>query len=81
MLGLFAATITPFMGHQSGVSAAKYQPAKGAAMEAVWETGKGQGFSIVQIPNVKMRRTLNSLRFQNSEASSTQIHLMAKLLV
>ena len=30
MLGLFAATITPFMGHQSGVSAAKYQPAKGA---------------------------------------------------
>ena len=28
MLGLFAATITPFMGHQSGVSAAKYQPAK-----------------------------------------------------
>ena len=29
MLGLFAATITPFMGHQSGVSAAKYQPAKG----------------------------------------------------
>ncbi len=40
MLGLFAATITPFMGHQSGVSAAKYQPAKGAAMEAVWETGK-----------------------------------------
>ena len=53
MLGLFAATITPFMGHQSGVSAAKYQPAKGAAMEAVWETGKGQGFSIVQIPDVK----------------------------
>ena len=50
-------------------------------MEAVWETGKGQGFSIVQIPDVKMRRTLNSLRFQNSEASSTQIHLMAKLLV
>ena len=81
MLGLFAATITPFMGHQSGVSAAKYQPAKGAAMEAVWETGKGQGFSIVQIPDVKMRRTLNSLRFQNSEASSIQTHLMAKLLV
>ena len=40
MLGLFAATITPFMGHQSGVSATKYQPAKGVAMEAVWETGK-----------------------------------------
>ena len=80
MLGLFAATITPFMGHQSGVSALNINPQKGA-MEAVWETGKGQGFSIVQIPDVKMRRTLNSLRFQNSEASSTQIHLMAKLLV
>lgn len=65
MLGLFAATITPFIGHQSGVSAAKYQPAKGAAMEAVWETGKGQGFSIVQIPDVKTKRTLNSLRFQS----------------
>ena len=53
------------MGHQSGVSAAKYQPAKGAAMEAVWETGKGQGFSIVQIPDVKTKRTLNFLRFQS----------------
>ena len=59
MLGLFAATITPFMGHQSGVSAAKYQPAKGAAMEAVWETEKDKA-SIVQIPDVKTKRTLNS---------------------
>ncbi|KZD26528.1 Cytochrome d ubiquinol oxidase subunit I [Bacillus cereus] len=61
MLGLFAATITPFMGHQSGVSAAKYQPAKGAAMEAVWETGKGQGFSIVQIPDVKNEKNFEFL--------------------
>ena len=80
MLGLFAATITPFMGHQSGVSATKYQPAKERDGSSLGNW-KGQGFSIVQIPDVKMRRTLNSLRFQNSEASSTQIHLMAKLLV
>lgn len=53
ILGLFAATATPFIGHQSGVYAAKMQPAKGAAMEAVWETGKGQGFSIIQIPDVE----------------------------
>jgi len=61
LLGLFAATVTPFMGHQSGVSAAKYQPAKGAAMEAVWETGKGQGFSIVQIPDVKNEKNFEFL--------------------
>ena len=43
MLGLFAATITPFMGHQSGVSAANINPQK--AMEAVWETEKDKALN------------------------------------
>ena len=60
MLGLFAATITPFMGHQSGVSAAKYQPAKGAAMEAVWETGKDKASQLCKFLMSKTKRTLNS---------------------
>jgi cytochrome bd ubiquinol oxidase subunit I len=50
IMAAFAATVTPFIGHQSGVNAAKVQPAKGAAMEAVWETTDELGFSIVSIP-------------------------------
>ncbi|MFX3623737.1 MAG: cytochrome ubiquinol oxidase subunit I [Ectobacillus sp.] len=61
LLGVFAATATPFIGHQSGVFAAKMQPAKGAAMEAVWETTEGHGFSIIQFPDVKNEKNIEAL--------------------
>ncbi len=51
VMALFATTITPFLGHQSGVNATEYQPAKGAAMEAVWETTSELPFNIIQIPD------------------------------
>jgi cytochrome bd ubiquinol oxidase subunit I len=50
-MALFASIATPFLGHQSGVFATKIQPAKGAAMEAVWETQSEMPFSIIQIPD------------------------------
>lgn len=56
IMALFASTLTPFIGHQSGVFATKMQPAKGAAMEATWETGSGKPFHIIQIPDQKNER-------------------------
>jgi cytochrome d ubiquinol oxidase subunit I len=61
IMAVFASTATPFIGHQSGVNAAKTQPAKGAAMEAVWETTKGHHFSIIQIPDVKNEKNIELL--------------------
>lgn len=51
ILGLIAATATPFIGHKSGTFAAEKQPAKAAALEAVWETEKGAPFHVLQIPD------------------------------
>ncbi|WP_147534120.1 cytochrome ubiquinol oxidase subunit I [Bacillus marasmi] len=51
ILGLIAATATPFIGHKSGTFAAEKQPAKAAALEAVWETEKGAPFHLLQIPD------------------------------
>lgn len=55
VMALFASTATPFLGHQSGVFATEIQPAKGAAMEAVWETQSGMPFNIIQIPDQENR--------------------------
>ncbi|MBT2661973.1 cytochrome ubiquinol oxidase subunit I [Bacillus sp. ISL-45] len=55
-MALFSATLTPIIGHQSGVFAAKMQPAKGAAMEAVWETQKDMPFHLIQIPDQENER-------------------------
>lgn len=53
VMAVFAATATPFLGHQSGVFATSIQPAKGAAMEAVWETQSEMPFYLIQIPDPK----------------------------
>ncbi|WP_071458545.1 cytochrome ubiquinol oxidase subunit I [Bacillus massilinigeriensis] len=53
IMAVFAATATPFIGHQSGVFATKIQPAKGAALEAVWETQEKMPFHIVQFPDAE----------------------------
>lgn len=59
--GLFAATATPFIGHEHGVHTAENQPAKAAAMEAVWETQQSMPFSIVSIPDPKHERNIEAL--------------------
>ncbi|MGJ7920957.1 cytochrome ubiquinol oxidase subunit I [Neobacillus sp. LXY-4] len=56
IMALFASTATPFLGHQSGVYATSVQPAKGAAMESVWETQTELPFSIIQIPDPENSR-------------------------
>ncbi|WCN39209.1 cytochrome ubiquinol oxidase subunit I [Aneurinibacillus uraniidurans] len=60
-LGLLAATATPFIGHEHGVHTAEKQPAKAAAMEAVWETQQSMPFSIISIPDPKNERNIEAL--------------------
>lgn len=50
-LGLFATLAVAIVGHFQGVNTAQMQPAKAAAMEAVWQSGKDLPFSIIQIPD------------------------------
>lgn len=61
IMGLIASTLTPFIGHQHGVYTASVQPAKGAAMEAIWETKEGAPFHIIQIPDPEHER--NAVEF------------------
>lgn len=61
ILAVIATTLTPFIGHMSGNNAAKYQPAKAAAMEAVWETTEGLSFSIISIPLLGEERNIEAL--------------------
>ncbi|MFD3448702.1 cytochrome ubiquinol oxidase subunit I [Microbacteriaceae bacterium 4G12] len=61
IFGVIAATATPFIGHESGAFAAKMQPAKAAAMEAVWDTGTGKNFSIIQFPDAKNEKNFEAL--------------------
>ncbi len=51
IMAVISSTLVPFIGHQHGVNTAKVQPAKAAAMEAVWETGKSKSFHLIQIPD------------------------------
>lgn len=75
VMGLIAATITPFIGHQHGVYSSTIQPAKGAAMEAIWDTQENLPFHIIQIPDPENERNavefltipkLGSLLYTNS---------------
>lgn len=51
IFGLCACFLVMFTGDFHGADVAKTQPAKLAAMEAIWETQKGAGFSIIVIPD------------------------------
>lgn len=51
---LFLAAMVPlqiFLGDLHGLNSLKYQPAKVAAMEGLWETGRGVSASIFAIPD------------------------------
>ncbi len=57
VMALFAATVTPLIGHKFGEYTAKMQPAKAAAMEAIWETGT-QDFPLVKFTNAEGESTV-----------------------
>jgi len=56
-LGLVAAVLQPISGHHSAVSVAERQPAKLAAMEALWETTTGPGLMIGGWPDEEAEET------------------------
>lgn len=53
IMALIATTVTPFIGHWHAKNTAEYQPAKAAALEAVWETQQELPFYVIQIPDSK----------------------------
>src|SRR4051812_44507549 len=55
-----AAVLVPlqiFVGDQHGLNTLAHQPAKIAALEAIWHTERGVGLTLVGIPNEEERRT------------------------
>lgn len=48
--------LLPLQGHSHGVTVAKYQPAKLAAMESHWETKKSAPVYLLALPDEKNRR-------------------------
>lgn len=57
---LLAAVLTPlqiFIGDRHGLNTLEHQPAKIAAMEAVWTTQRGAAFTLVGLPDEETRST------------------------
>jgi cytochrome bd ubiquinol oxidase subunit I len=55
-----AAVLVPlqiYVGDQHGLNTLEHQPAKIAALEAIWHTERGVGLTLVGIPNEEERRT------------------------
>jgi cytochrome d ubiquinol oxidase subunit I len=55
-----AAVLVPlqiFVGDQHGLNTLEHQPAKIAALEAIWHTERGAGLTLIGIPNEEERRT------------------------
>jgi len=60
-----AAILTPvqiFIGDLHGLNTLEHQPAKIAAMEAVWETERGAAFTVVGLPDEEARTTHYALK-------------------
>lgn len=68
VMGLLAATATPIIGHEYGTYTVKQQPAKAAAMEAVWTTQKGAAFNIIQIPEPNKEKNISFLSIPKLES-------------
>lgn len=51
LMAVFVAPIQAFVGDMHGLNTLKYQPAKLAAMEGIWETEKGAGLRLFAIPD------------------------------
>src|SRR5437764_819974 len=55
-----AAVLVPlqiYVGDQHGLNTLEHQPAKIAALEALWQTERGAGLTLLGIPNEEARRT------------------------
>jgi len=57
MAAIFA-VVAGLTGHLSGVEVAQKQPAKLAAMESHWETGKGVGMYLLSFPHTEKEKNL-----------------------
>ena len=60
-LALFLAPLQLVIGDIYGLNVVKHQPAKIAAIEAVWHTEKGVDFTVIGIPDEKQQKTHFSL--------------------
>jgi len=61
LFGLVSTLLVAGIGDSHAVDVAKVQPAKFAAMESVWETQRGAGMHLLQLPDEKNER--NSMEF------------------
>lgn len=59
-MALFAVTLTPIIGHSFGTYTTQVQPAKAAAMEAIWESGV-QDFSVLSFVDSKGERVFDQI--------------------
>jgi len=62
---ILAAVLIPlqiFLGDQHGLNTLQHQPAKIAAMEAVWETERGAAFTLIGLPDQEARTTRYAIR-------------------
>lgn len=50
-IALVTAVVLPVLGHGYAQYVTELQPAKGAAMDAIWETGSGEPMYLIQIPD------------------------------
>ncbi|MBE3594231.1 MAG: cytochrome ubiquinol oxidase subunit I [Candidatus Carbobacillus altaicus] len=60
IMAMIATILAPITGDLSGKNAALRQPAKAAAMDAIWESGRGVAFELFAIPDPKNERNLLS---------------------
>lgn len=77
IFALIATTAVPIIGHFHGVNTAHMQPAKAAAMEAVWETGTDHPFYVIQVPdpqNEQNRIQALSIPYLGSFLYTNNIH-------
>lgn len=90
VFGLVAALLVAVIGDSHTVMVAKTQPSKFAAMESVWETGKGVGMSLITIPDEEEERNAvelitipkltSLLAFHDSDSQITGLKDIAKEL-
>jgi cytochrome d ubiquinol oxidase subunit I len=65
VFGLAACLLIIVSGDFHGVNIAKTQPTKLAAIEAIWETQKGAGVSVITITDEANRRNSSEVVWKN----------------
>ena len=65
-MATFVAPLQILAGDFHGLNTLEHQPIKVAAMEGIWETQKGAGFTIVGIPDEETRETRYALKIPNA---------------